>query len=517
VLSRANLDNHVGIPLVAVGSIEEGTSGEVLGMLIIAWRTAHAYSEADRTLLTAIGQQVGLALRNAQLYQAARQVNRLQVLNQLDRALSATLNPETVAEITLHQIAAALDAPRGVLVLCDRRADSSCRQILTLTQGWVTLALPKPDAERLESFLERFRSCHEAVLLSADTLDELRVIGDQYTDVIQGRESDSLAVPICSDGELMAVLALGGRPADRPFSDEDQELAQVAAGRAGQAIQNAQLYDELKVLLRERERVQAQLIHAEKMSALGRLVASVAHEINNPLQAVQSCLTLAGEELDEQRREEALKRYLDIAESEIDRVSSIVRRMRDFYRPARDGMQPVDLHSVLESVLTLTHKQLQHSGITVERAWADPLPMIRANADHLKQVFLNLVLNAIDAMPEGGTLCIATALGELPGDVVDPPVLAARVEFSDTGMGIAPEALSRLFEPFFTTKEHGSWLGLSISYGIIESHGGQITVASQVGEGSTFRVWLPLDELPPSNGLSRGIVACDHPVAGAAT
>jgi len=223
------------------------------------------------------------------------------------------------------------------------------------------------------------------------------------------------------------------------------------------------------------------------------LVASIAHEINNPLQAVQGCLTLAEEELEDDRRPEKLGRYMSIAGGEIDRISAIVRRMRDFYRPAREKMEPTNLHAVLGSVLELVNKQLQHSDVTVEREWAEGLPKVQANDDQLKQVFLNLVLNAIDAMPEGGTLHVSTALGQIQADSGKQPRAAARIEFTDTGAGIPAEVLPHLFEPFYTTKEHGSGLGLSVSYGIIEAHGGQIMVKSQAGVGTTFTILLAVE------------------------
>ncbi|MEE8390317.1 MAG: MASE3 domain-containing protein, partial [Anaerolineae bacterium] len=499
VLDGSNIHSHIGIPLSA--------SDKTLAILIVAWHAPRPYSESDRALLTAIGREVGMALYNAQLYQAARQVDRLRVLNELDRALAATLDPEVVAEVTLRRVAAALDTPVGALILFTSRGEEYMERVLTLTEGWMELALAPRDAGRLQTFLQELRDRREVTPFFSDELDALITSIDYPQAERWG--SGVMFVPIWSENEqeLIAALALGGRSTDRPFTDEDQELAQAAANQAAQAIQNARLYDELWVLLRERRQAQAQLIHSEKMSALGRLVASLAHEINNPIQAVQGCLTLTEEELDGEQRREKLDRYLGIVGSEIERVATIVRRMRDFYRPARTGMRPTDLHTVLESVLALSGKQLQHSNVTVERHWTQDLPQIRANADHLKQVFLNLVLNAIDAMPQGGTLRITTALESDEPDSAASLNSAAsldsatrlaekarflRVEFSDTGMGMSPEVQSRLFEPFFTTKEKGSGLGLSISYSIIETHEGQITVASQEGMGATFTILLPI-------------------------
>jgi two-component system NtrC family sensor kinase len=202
---------------------------------------------------------------------------------------------------------------------------------------------------------------------------------------------------------------------------------------------------------------------------------------------------LIREELEDGRRPEKLDRYLGTVEGEIERVATIVQRMRNFYRPARGGMQLTDLHTVLESVLELTAKQLQHSNVSVERAWAAGLPHIQANPDHLKQVFLNLVLNAVDAMPRGGRLRVSTALDTMPASAARPSQPAVRLEFGDTGEGMSAETLSHLFEPFFTTKAGGSGLGLSVSLGVVQAHAGQMTATSQVGQGTTFTILLPVE------------------------
>jgi two-component system NtrC family sensor kinase len=301
-----------------------------------------------------------------------------------------------------------------------------------------------------------------------------------------------MAVPLLTQDRDTGVIEVFSNTPDVYAHDELNTLQAIATTLAV-ALENAQLYAEQKRLLHERKQAEAQLIHSEKMTALGRLTASIAHEINNPLQAVQGCLTLTEEELAGERRQEKVTRYLGIVGSEIQRIAAIVQRMRDFYRPAQEGMIATDLNGVLESVLQLVNKQLQHRGVTVERALGDELPQIQANPDHLKQVFLNLVLNAVDAMPQGGTLHISTTLDQIQREGGQPQP-AAYIDLRDNGVGMSAETLSRLFEPFFTTKVEGTGLGLSISYGIIESHNGQITVESQLGTGTTVKILLPVEQ-----------------------
>jgi two-component system NtrC family sensor kinase len=156
-------------------------------------------------------------------------------------------------------------------------------------------------------------------------------------------------------------------------------------------------------------------------------------------------------------------------------------------------MDLTDIHEVLESVLKLMRKQLQQSGVGLSLSWDKGVPFIEANQTHLRQIFLNLVLNAIDAMPQGGALHISTSLTEMP-DYHPAKGAAVRIHIKDTGAGMSPETLSRLFEPFFTTKEQGSGLGLSISYGIIEAHYGEISVDSREGVGTEINVLLPVKQ-----------------------
>jgi len=303
----------------------------------------------------------------------------------------------------------------------------------------------------------------------------------------------ALSVPLLSGDQLVGVLTIGSEhPAY--FNDDHRRLVESAAASVAAAIANARLYEAEREQFRRLQQTQAQLVQAEKMSALGRLASSIAHEINNPLQAMQGCLTLAEEELEDSQRRDRLMRYLQMAGKEVERLSNLVRRMRDFYRPPRQEWCPTDVNAVLESVLELTAEQLQRTHITLERNLAGGLPMIQANPDMLKQLFLNLVLNAIDAMSaHGGTLCFRTApdqLGRRDGSVHH----AVRVEIGDTGGGIPPNVLAHLFEPFVTTKRDGTGLGLSISYGIVEAHNGQIAANSQSGVGTTFVILLPVEQ-----------------------
>ncbi|MCK4472057.1 MAG: hypothetical protein KAW49_09765, partial [Anaerolineae bacterium] len=205
----------------------------------------------------------------------------------------------------------------------------------------------------------------------------------------------------------------------------------------------------------------------------------VAHEINNPLQAIHNSLQLM---LTFALNAEEQEEYLQMADEEVERLISMATHILEFARRPQREMRLTRLNEVVEKVLALTSKYLQHRHIILRQDLSPDVPAVLATPDELGQVFLNLVLNAVDAMPEGGTLSISSHLAENE---------RLAVAFSDTGNGIPPEYLNRIFEPFFSTREEGTGLGLTISYNVVERHGGEITVQSVMGEGTTFTVWLP--------------------------
>jgi signal transduction histidine kinase len=244
----------------------------------------------------------------------------------------------------------------------------------------------------------------------------------------------------------------------------------------------------------ERRRLEQVLFDSEKLAATGRLAASIAHEINNPLEAVQNALYLLQKEFGE----DASKRpYLDIAARETQRMSRILRQMLGFYRQ-QEAMTQTDMNALVEEAGGLVAKRLRERGVQVANQLDPGLPRIRASADQLKQVLLNLLLNAADSMPKGGTITVATMAGagaetELFGRE------AVQIQVRDTGEGIPDERLAQIFEPFFSTKPgKGTGLGLWVSQGIVQNHGGTMRVRSRVGRGTTFLITLPVQG-PPSD------------------
>ncbi len=236
---------------------------------------------------------------------------------------------------------------------------------------------------------------------------------------------------------------------------------------------------------------QAQLIQSEKMSSLGKLAASVAHEINNPLAGILTYTKLLIRiheegELSKQARDVAV-RNLRLVERETDRCTAIVRNLLDFARQRPPSLKEIDVSAVVDEALSLLAHRLQMQNVEIVKDLG-PMPPVMADFGQLRQSFVNIALNACEAMGAGGTL---TATARTAGGTVD-------VRIADTGPGIAPEHLSRIFDPFFTTKEKGTGLGLSVVFGIIERHGGTLEVESRVGSGTTVVVRLPVSSAQPS-------------------
>jgi signal transduction histidine kinase len=232
----------------------------------------------------------------------------------------------------------------------------------------------------------------------------------------------------------------------------------------------------------ERRRAQQALIQTERLAIAGRLAASMAHEVNNPIQAVVGCLGLAVEALAEGQD---ASRLMDVAVEELMRAATIVQQMRDLGRREEAAKVLADVGQLVDKVLILTRKQAQNGQVDVIWEADDGLPPVPMVSDRIQQVFLNLVLNALDAMPEGGQLRIRAAPTQEPAGV--------QVSFADTGMGIPPEELEQIFEAFHSTKQLGLGLGLYVSRDIVQEHNGWIDVQSEPGQGTTFIVWLPAD------------------------
>ncbi len=312
----------------------------------------------------------------------------------------------------------------------------------------------------------------------------------------------ALLAPLRIEESRLGALVLYGdqnphlvHPRDIPFMQALADLTAVAIAEHRQRARAAALQrdlDQTQSLHAEAQArlnaAQAQLLQSAKLAAVGELAASVAHEINNPLYAARNSLYLVEQDI---APDTPQRHFLTIAQNELGRIARIITRMRDFYRPARDELEPTEVNDLLAETIELVQTHLRHGQVTVTVDFCPNLPCLIAHPDQLRQVFLNLMLNACDAMPHGGQLHIATELACSSETGAQHVVIAVR----DTGVGINPEHMPHLFEPFYTTKPQGTGLGLAISAHIVTQHGGHIQVESTPGVGSTFTVLLPVDRI----------------------
>jgi signal transduction histidine kinase len=283
------------------------------------------------------------------------------------------------------------------------------------------------------------------------------------------------------EGQVVAFFSLHKVEAGFYRREHAQRL-QALAGQAALAWQNARLYTDLQAALEQEKATRAQLVQSGKLASMGHMIASVAHEINNPLQVIQNTLYLLKKET---HLSHMAHDYLQVAEGEADRMAGLIGRLRETYRPAAsDDFRPEALNALVEHVKKLMEVHLRHNDVIFLFSPDPDLPLVWGLRDQLQQALLNLCLNAVEAMPVGGTLTVRTRH--------NPDRDEVWLSIRDTGVGIEPEALTHIFEPFVTTKTTGTGLGLPITHDIARRHGGRIEVESEIGQGTTFTLCLPV-------------------------
>jgi signal transduction histidine kinase len=295
-----------------------------------------------------------------------------------------------------------------------------------------------------------------------------------------------ICVPVASkdrgNGIQGTRVFLMARKSNQPsFQEGDYEMIAILARQASLAIENAGLYAALWSYVTQLEKSQRALIQAEKMATAGRLTASIAHEINNPLQSVQNCLHLVSRGVLTGKENQ---NYLELAQNELDRLMNTVQRMLDLFRPGGRDRQSVNIDDLVIRVLRLMEQQLKENHISVNTCLHAESSEVMVVRSQIQQVLLNLILNAMEAMPEGGQVYIETVS---KNDKVE--ILVA-----DDGPGIPISVREHLFEPFTSTKENGIGLGLAVSYGIIIAHGGSFEIIPDRWKGACFQILLPTGE-----------------------
>jgi signal transduction histidine kinase len=397
------------------------------------------------------------------MLEEVRQRNeQLAALVEIGRDLTSTLD---IGEVLLRVVRDARRLLHGKLTSLMLERSGGFETVTTDGAGPAYLSRARPEVHN--SVSGRVLQTGQPIAIE----DVVAEPGFHLTEVAQAEGLVSmLSVPLRTKGRVIGVLNLytGER---RTFRADEVALMTLLAQQSAVAIQNAELF-------REAREAGEGLRAAEKLAALGRLSAGLAHELRNPLNTL-SILTYAM--LEQAGQGDVPLSDLEVVQSEIRRLNLLVDQFLDFARPRRPRFQRQRLEEILEETVLLVGPEAGKKKIRLERSWQET-PPVWADGDQLKQVFLNLMLNAVQAMDVGGRLRTSTRFAA--GGVV--------VEIEDDGPGIAPEVLDRLFEPFVTTRAGGTGLGLPISLRIIEGHSGELRVESKAGVGATAVVWLPV-------------------------
>lgn len=385
--------------------------------------------------------------------------------------------PEALGHLIVDEICEQTQSAISGIILCGDE-QTECRLLASKNIGEFPFTT---DTNQAADWLNQIFDNRPVILLKAEDPLLQPFVGwmrvNHYRDMV--------CAPVSKAKRKFLFFAI--RTDDQPeWRKPDLELMAIFARQAAIAFENAQLYNDLKGFIHQLEDSQRNLIMSEKMAALGRLMASLAHELNNPLQGVQNCLHLAERsDLPEAQRQE----FIEIARKEVERVSGLAQNAMEYYRPSSLAPRPVELLGLLDTVFNLLEPQLKEKNIELILNYPENpiiLPVIR---DHIQQVMLNLLLNAIDAIsskPDARRIWV---------DVQESDH-EVEIAVEDNGSGLTQAVEERLFEPFVTTKTSGSGLGLSISYElIVEVHGGELSfIQPKWGKGARVRIVLPRRE-----------------------
>jgi len=484
----ADIDRQTGLAVRSILSVPLRVKLSVIGVLQVVDTEVGRFSDTDLALAESLAASAATAIENAHLYTTMRSyADKLVVLHQIGQAVVSVLDFSTVVHTTLTQVQRLFQAKSTSFLQFDSASgELSFVQALVGTTPIKVPVRLQPGEGIAGWALERGQP-----VLVEDAQSDPR-LSKRVKQHLGIQRHALMAVPLMTRERTIGVIeVVGSGPG--VYTRNELSTLQVVTSTVTVALENALLYSELKTLLREREETQTRLIQSAKMAAIGELAAGVAHELNNPLATILLCAELLLQDVapGDLNRED-LKTIIRQA----CRARDIVRNLLDFSRQTEFYQEQSNINEVTQRTLALVHQQLQNNDIAVEEHYAADLPLLLLDEGRVKQVLLNLIINAMQAMPQGGTLTVSS---ERVGNKVV-------VQIADTGVGIPAEYLSRIFDPFFTTKPvgQGTGLGLSVSLGIIEEHGGRIEVESRVGEGSTFTVWLPQTSTTPTRRRGLG-------------
>lgn len=464
--------SHLCIPLL--------WNKELLGLLYIDEDTPNKFTEETANRLTPLVNATTVALESAILIESTRKaLSEISALYHINKGLVALDTDELLRE---------------AVELLRNNFNYYHVQVFVINQETGNFLLKAASGEIGNQMVENrheVRAGAGIIGYAAET--GLPFFTNNVRDVVFFMPNPNLpetnaemAVPIRNENQLYGILDIQ-QTAARPFTQRDQQLVITVADQIAVALHKAELYKNLQTALQQEKTIRNQLIQNERLAVMGRLLASVSHELNNPLQAIQNALFLLKEEkgMSQQGMND-----LEIVIAESERMAGMIERLRDTYRPPQaEDLQPTYINSIIEDVYALLATHLRKNEVAFEFHPDPDAPAIMALPDQIRQVALNLLINAVEAMPNGGRVIVHTIYLRETREVM--------LSVSDSGTGIAPSVLPYIFDPFITNKKRGTGIGLTISHDIVIKHRGRITAENNLGEpGATFKVWLSVEQTP---------------------
>lgn len=446
-----DIKSELAVPLII--------EGEVIGVVNVDSTRTSAFTHEDMELLSTLAGQSGKIIQNAKLYEALkRKVAELSALFEIGKVITGTLNLEEVLEVIVEKASYLMDTRVSSLMLLNEDGDEL---VIKAVHGGGADYTIKPDLRVDESLIGRVVQTRKPLMV-LDVRKEKRY---KHLDVAKKVGLCSLlSVPLMLKGDVIGVINTYTAILHKFTADEIQLLSSLA-DQSAIAIENARLYEQM-IGLEEKIR------EAEKSGVLGEMAIEVAHEIRNPLTIVKMLfhsLPISD------------KKDVEVIESELDRMNRIVTQFLDYARGGKPELQNSDINQILDNTLLLVEHRISQQKVRLKKAFS-PLPLILCDAEKIAQLFLNLSINAIDAMEGEGELWIST---NTKGNFIE-------VRVQDTGSGISPSIRDNIFQPFVTTKPKGLGLGLAIVHRVVEQHKGKIEVETLTGKGTTFTVSLPI-------------------------
>lgn len=514
------LNNLIGVPLFV--------KDRLIGTIEIANKTtASRFSQSNLMFLSTFAGHAAVAIENARLYEQTRQlaeenirrVTELSILHEISSTLGTTLELDKLLHIILTgvTIGGGLGFNRAVLFLHDER-ENVLRGVLGIGPD------SEEEAHRIwgnqpatGSLRERILSDDDMAIHKASHINKLatslvvpveggtsvlaKTVLDKQGYIIENAHDDPRVLPALRDiirtesfataplmakGKVIGAIFVDNLFTKKPITRDDMRFLMMFASQAGLTIENALVYSNLEETNKSLREAQEKLIQQEKMAALGEMATSMAHEIRNPLVSIGG---FARRLKEKPVSGEQVKKYSEIIYEEVSRLERILQEILAFARESRPAFVSTDINKVINDVFTLFKDTLSSKNIIIKTAISQDIPLISADPQQLKQVFINLFANAEQAMDEtGGVLYIESRLSDkLPPELI--------IEISNTGPPIPHDIMANIFNPFFTTKSSGTGLGLAIVHRIIDSHKGRIHVKNQPepGGGVTFMIRLPVD------------------------